>query len=204
MMNRPVTGTTPGCFFCVGNDMLAFARLTMEGVGGYAMPGSLAVEVDGLDKPVLTPMHYTYVLATDNHPARSDEFGGVWPMGWADIERILMRLLGISGGHNIIENYGTAHGQRPIGASTDHTFKWAVTNRHLVDELPADQPNVLPGTGGLGFATQIHRSRQAAGSIPDDVTLATWWLEILATVGNTVEAWMRFNRRVDRWRLNEA
>lgn len=201
-MTNPLGMSMPGCFFCVDNKMLAFGQLTTPELAGYAIPGSKAVVLEGHERPIMTPLPYIYLIAPKTHPAHTDEFGGIWPDGWTTAERELMRLLHVGGGYNISENRGTAFGQRPVGASTDHLFKWVITNRHLVLEVPSDKPNVLNGTSELGFATQVHQSRQAARSIPDDSTLAQWWLDAQAR-HTGVDAWRRYNDRVDAWRFND-
>lgn len=199
-MNRslptPQVGAVPGCFRCPDNDLLAFARLTSPGLLGYVMPGSFQHTLNG--RKLLVPMPYIYVITTNDH-CQADELGGIWPDGWTTHERELLRLVGVNNrGYNLIENHGEEHGERPVGASTDHPFKWLVPARGRFTEVPAEN-RVLGGTRNLGFATAILRSRQHIGSLPPDEVLAQWWLECSMAFGDTVEAWQTYNDRTLVW-----
>lgn len=184
-VRRPV----PKCFLCLGNDLLKFDAIEPRGVAGYIVIGSMPVDLDG--DIVLVPLPFSYLLVAKSHP-RDDASGGygfTFPADWTGTKRCLLRSVpGLRPGDpwDILAHYGHAAGSRvsPIDSPDDgivppHPFEWLVTERHRVPEDPS--------TETIGLATILFNSRRTAGRMPDGVTLALLWRNIVAANGGVAE-----------------
>lgn len=163
-----------GCFLCPGNDLLAFEPRTVDGAGGYVIPGSMPVKVD--DEVVLVPLPYSALIVADDHPPYDHlGLGLTLPDTWIGTVKLLLPLVtDYTPGDpwNLSTQHRHEAGARVPRALTDaghpaHPFMWFVHARHALTETPT--------TATLGLATIIKNSRQAAESLPSDQDLARVW-----------------------------